>query len=141
MIRTSKRSFVTLDGLRGIAALAIVTRHAIFVPLPGAESPTSVGPFFESYLAVDFFRAERFCPGSCLWAAPSGRHVRAPLYDAEKHSALSSLPLSAGDICDSRFETIGSRRHQSDALPSIASQHRFVPAQRSATCRSDEGIG
>lgn len=62
----SSRAFVTLDGLRGIAALAVVTRHApdffksisIYVPAqePGGQ-PVSVGPFFESYLAVDFFFA------------------------------------------------------------------------------------
>ncbi len=43
---STKRSFVTLDGLRGIAAFAVVTRHV-----------NSVNPFFESYLAVDFFFA------------------------------------------------------------------------------------
>lgn len=43
----SKRSFITLDGLRGIAALAVITRHA--------PAYFSIGPFFESYLAVDFF--------------------------------------------------------------------------------------
>lgn len=40
-----KRSFVTLDGLRGIAALAVLTLHV----------PYFRHPFFESYLAVDFF--------------------------------------------------------------------------------------
>jgi peptidoglycan/LPS O-acetylase OafA/YrhL len=60
----SDRSFVTLDGLRGIAALAIVTRHApdffrsisinVF-PLDGSNVSIPVGPFRESYLAVDFF--------------------------------------------------------------------------------------
>jgi peptidoglycan/LPS O-acetylase OafA/YrhL len=57
---STKRSFVTLDGLRGIAALAVVTRHApayfasvsIYVT---SDAGTPVGPFFESYLAVDFF--------------------------------------------------------------------------------------
>lgn len=62
----STRSFVTLDGLRGIAALAVVTRHApaffssisIYVlPLDGSKVPILVGPFRESYLAVDFFFA------------------------------------------------------------------------------------
>ena len=62
MLKT-QRSFTTLDGLRGIAALAVITRHAaayfssvsIYV-LPNAGAPPiSVGPFFESYLAVDFF--------------------------------------------------------------------------------------
>jgi peptidoglycan/LPS O-acetylase OafA/YrhL len=41
-----KRSFVTLDGLRGIAALGIISRHS---PAYFANG------FFESYLAVDFF--------------------------------------------------------------------------------------
>ena len=61
------RSFVTLDGLRGVAALFVVARHAptffssvsIYV-LPSPEVapiPMSIGPFFESYLAVDFFFA------------------------------------------------------------------------------------
>ena len=45
MLINNRRSFVTLDGLRGIAALAVVTRHA----------PYFRNPFFESYLAVDFF--------------------------------------------------------------------------------------
>jgi peptidoglycan/LPS O-acetylase OafA/YrhL len=58
----SKRTFVTLDGLRGIAALAIVARHApvlfnsvsIYVQ-SDIGKPTAL--FFESYLAVDFFVA------------------------------------------------------------------------------------
>ena len=62
----AKRTFVTLDGLRGVAALAVVTSHApaffasISVHVPQTDitkaSPV-VGPFFESYLAVDFFFA------------------------------------------------------------------------------------
>jgi peptidoglycan/LPS O-acetylase OafA/YrhL len=40
-----ERCFVTLDGLRGIAALTIVIRHVHYFR----------SPFFESYLAVDFF--------------------------------------------------------------------------------------
>jgi peptidoglycan/LPS O-acetylase OafA/YrhL len=60
----SKRAFVTLDGLRGIAALAIVARHApvffnsvsIYVQ-SDIGKPIALGPFFESYLAVDFFFA------------------------------------------------------------------------------------
>ena len=56
--------FTTLDGLRGVAAAAVVTRHATdyfswgsqYIPSlkPGAP-PVPVGPLFESYLAVDFF--------------------------------------------------------------------------------------
>jgi peptidoglycan/LPS O-acetylase OafA/YrhL len=61
---SNRRAFVTLDGLRGIAALAVVTRHAgvlfssvsVYVARPGG-SVDPVGPFFESYLAVDFFFA------------------------------------------------------------------------------------
>ena len=61
---TSQRDFVTLDGLRGIAALAVVTRHApdffqsisiLIQPADLTKPAISVGPFFESYLAVDFF--------------------------------------------------------------------------------------
>jgi peptidoglycan/LPS O-acetylase OafA/YrhL len=56
-LAVSKHDFVTLDGLRGIAAIAIVTRHcpvfwqsvSILGQLP------EFGPLFESYLAVDFF--------------------------------------------------------------------------------------
>jgi peptidoglycan/LPS O-acetylase OafA/YrhL len=60
----NKRSFITLDGLRGIAALAIVTVHApayfasvsTYVEFAGTAKPAVVvGPFFEVYLAVDFF--------------------------------------------------------------------------------------
>lgn len=57
------RSFVTLDGLRGIAALAVITRHAgIYIESvsirPDIHMPQYfIGPFFESYLAVDFFFA------------------------------------------------------------------------------------
>jgi peptidoglycan/LPS O-acetylase OafA/YrhL len=46
------RAFVTLDGLRGVAALAIAARHAPFLWGP-KEYPQNL--FFESYLAVDFF--------------------------------------------------------------------------------------
>jgi peptidoglycan/LPS O-acetylase OafA/YrhL len=58
------RSFTTLDGLRGIAALAVIARHApayfasvsLYVRSPDVGAPPiSLGPFFESYLAVDFF--------------------------------------------------------------------------------------
>jgi peptidoglycan/LPS O-acetylase OafA/YrhL len=60
-----QRAFTTLDGLRGIAALAVLTRHApeffgafsIYVASPETGELTPVGPFFESYLAVDFFFA------------------------------------------------------------------------------------
>lgn len=45
------RAFVTLDGLRGIAALAIAARHAPFL-WPSAY-PTGI--LQRSYLAVDFF--------------------------------------------------------------------------------------
>jgi peptidoglycan/LPS O-acetylase OafA/YrhL len=45
---TSKHDFVTLDGLRGIAAVAIVTYH-----FPAFWQHTVT--LFESYLAVDFF--------------------------------------------------------------------------------------
>ena len=47
--------FATLDGLRGIAALAIVTRHAIGLFGFDPAGPVASGPFPESYLAVDFF--------------------------------------------------------------------------------------
>jgi peptidoglycan/LPS O-acetylase OafA/YrhL len=54
--------FATLDGLRGIAALAVITRHApqffrsISILIPQQDGTISlVGPFYESYLAVDFF--------------------------------------------------------------------------------------
>jgi peptidoglycan/LPS O-acetylase OafA/YrhL len=50
----SKHAFVTLDGLRGIAAAAIVIRHSpeFFLPLTPKGSSTLL---FENYLAVDFF--------------------------------------------------------------------------------------
>jgi peptidoglycan/LPS O-acetylase OafA/YrhL len=57
-----RRTFVALDGLRGIAALAIATRHApeFFQSIslyahPAGRPSYPVGPFFEGYLAVDFF--------------------------------------------------------------------------------------
>ena len=45
------RTFVTLDGLRGFAAIAIAIRHAPF--LWKSNYPTTI--LHESYLAVDFF--------------------------------------------------------------------------------------
>src|SRR5689334_22879226 len=60
------RDFITLDGLRGLAAAAIATRHTyvFFEPITtyGRIPDVSghlpqVGPLFESYLAVDFFFA------------------------------------------------------------------------------------
>jgi peptidoglycan/LPS O-acetylase OafA/YrhL len=52
----SERSFVTLDGLRAVAAFFVITFHApaFFTP-PGEASGSHA--FFESYLAVDFFFA------------------------------------------------------------------------------------
>lgn len=44
-LKEKQRSFVTLDGLRGAAAVTIVTRHIEYFQ----------SRFFESYLAVDFF--------------------------------------------------------------------------------------
>jgi peptidoglycan/LPS O-acetylase OafA/YrhL len=57
-----QRQFVTLDGLRGVAAVTVVTRHApIFFASVSVYSDSAaripLGPFFESYLAVDFFFA------------------------------------------------------------------------------------
>ena len=50
---SERRSFITLDGLRGVAALALVARHApAFFGSPDGPSNTL---FYESYLAVDFF--------------------------------------------------------------------------------------
>jgi peptidoglycan/LPS O-acetylase OafA/YrhL len=49
--RDHEKLFVTLDGLRGVAALAIAIRHAPFLWPQGY--PTAL--FSESYLAVDFF--------------------------------------------------------------------------------------
>jgi peptidoglycan/LPS O-acetylase OafA/YrhL len=77
----SKRSFVTLDGLRGIAALAVITRHApaffasisIYVQPPGEKALVPVGPFFESYLSVDFF----FALSGFVLAHAYGRRLRA----------------------------------------------------------------
>lgn len=63
-MRETKRSFTTLDGLRGIAALAVISGHApaYFADVSlyahfadTAKSPIPVGPFYENYLAVDFF--------------------------------------------------------------------------------------
>ena len=60
----SEHDFVTLDGLRGVAAVAIVTRHCpvfwntvtAYGTVPNIAGHLSeVGPLFESYLAVDFF--------------------------------------------------------------------------------------
>jgi peptidoglycan/LPS O-acetylase OafA/YrhL len=48
---SSTRSFVTLDGLRGLAAIAIAIRHVPYLWPEG--SPTGI--LRESYLAVDFF--------------------------------------------------------------------------------------
>jgi len=60
----AKHDFVTLDGLRGVAAIAIVTRHSpafwhsvtAYGSIPDAAGRLpEVRPLFESYLAVDFF--------------------------------------------------------------------------------------
>lgn len=61
----SKRAFVTLDGLRGIAALAVLTRH----------TPYFRSPFFESYLAVDFF----FVLSGFVLAHAYGKRLRSNL--------------------------------------------------------------
>jgi peptidoglycan/LPS O-acetylase OafA/YrhL len=46
------RSFVTLDGLRGVAAIVVAARH---VPFLWSQTGAPAQWFFESYLAVDFF--------------------------------------------------------------------------------------
>ncbi len=51
----AQREFVTLDGLRGVAAIMIVIRHAPPFLWQNLTGPTGV--FWESYLAVDFFFA------------------------------------------------------------------------------------
>ena len=85
---SSPRAFITLDGLRGIAALAIAARHAPF--LWSAGYPTGV--LQKSYLAVDFFfvlsgfvlthaYAERFETGLTARQFMTARLVRVyPLY-------------------------------------------------------------
>lgn len=112
----AKRSFVTLDGLRGIAALAVVTRHApayfatrsIYVGM----AASSVGPFFESYLAVDFFfvlsgfvlanaYGQRFCEGLTAGQFITLRFIRLyPLYllALAVSALLSWRQLVHGDI-------------------------------------------
>lgn len=54
-IAPGRRSFVTLDALRGVAAIMIVIRHAPPFLWQNPYGPTGV--FWESYLAVDFFFA------------------------------------------------------------------------------------
>jgi peptidoglycan/LPS O-acetylase OafA/YrhL len=51
-----QREFVTLDGLRGVAAFAVVAGHLA----NGRE--TAGGLLVEYYLAVDFFFALSVCP-------------------------------------------------------------------------------
>ncbi len=51
----SRREFITLDALRGVAAIMIVIRHAPPFLWQNPAGPT--GLFWESYLAVDFFFA------------------------------------------------------------------------------------
>ena len=82
------RTFITLDGLRGVAALAVATRHAPF--LWQAGHPT--GFLYESYLSVDFFFVlsgfvlayaydERFRTGMSARQFMSARLIRLyPLY-------------------------------------------------------------
>ena len=106
------RSFVTLDGMRGIAAIAIVTRHApdffqsiSLFTYPEGRAPYPIGPFFEGYLAVDFFfvlsgfvlayaYGERLRAGMTAGEFMSLRLVRLyPLYLlAVALSAITALP-------------------------------------------------
>lgn len=51
MISTTKRHFLALDGLRGVAALAVVTFHFMEI-LIGNYSKLWIG---HGWLAVDFF--------------------------------------------------------------------------------------
>jgi peptidoglycan/LPS O-acetylase OafA/YrhL len=53
---SEQRKFIVLDCLRGIAALLVLTRHApAFLYLVPPEGGLPGPPFFETYLAVDFF--------------------------------------------------------------------------------------
>jgi peptidoglycan/LPS O-acetylase OafA/YrhL len=79
---------LTLDGLRGVAALAVAVRHAPFLWIFGY--PTQL--FHESYLSVDFFFVlsgfvltyaydDRFRAGMSVWKFISVRLIRLyPLY-------------------------------------------------------------
>lgn len=81
--RSSER-FLVLDGLRGAAALLIITDHVL--------SPTMMAMFPGRYLAVDFFfvlsgfvlahvYGERLCGGASPWAFLRARVIRFyPLY-------------------------------------------------------------
>jgi peptidoglycan/LPS O-acetylase OafA/YrhL len=61
ILRASKHDFITLDGLRGVAAVAIVIGHCpeFFPSITAYGYPPEVTPeaglLFENYLAVDFF--------------------------------------------------------------------------------------
>jgi peptidoglycan/LPS O-acetylase OafA/YrhL len=93
------RTYRTLDGLRGVAALMVVTRHA------GQVFPAN--PFPESFLAVDLFfllsgfvvaaaYEERLLAGQPLWGFMRVRLVRLyPLYAAGLGLGLFAHLLAA----------------------------------------------
>ncbi len=95
-------AYRTLDGLRGVAALIVVTRHAGDV-VPGDLCP-------ESFLAVDLFfllsgfvvalaYEQRLLAGRSLWSFMRTRLIRLyPLYALGLGLGLAARPASGGAV-------------------------------------------
>lgn len=105
------RTFVTLDGLRGFAAIAIAIRHAPF--LWKSDYPTTI--LQESYLAGVFFfvlsgfvlayaYSDRFSTGMSTRQFMIARLIR--LYPLYLLAFIISLTMAAGQLLYGKIDTI-----------------------------------
>lgn len=131
-----QRTFVALDGLRGIAALVIATRHApeffrsisVYIH-PVGNAPYPVGPFFEGYLAVDFF----FTLSGFVLAHAYGERLRAGMTARQlMHARMVRLyPLSLLSVLLGAIVVVPEYLHDGLALPiaiSLLAAALFLPS-------------
>jgi peptidoglycan/LPS O-acetylase OafA/YrhL len=106
-LRDDKRTFVTLDGLRGVAAFAILARHTLSRDL-----------LFESYLAVDFF----FVLSGFVLAHAYGKRLRGEMSPAAfmKVRLIRLYPLYALALALSTVPILTQYLHGNPPLPGIA---------------------
>jgi peptidoglycan/LPS O-acetylase OafA/YrhL len=106
-LRDDKRTFVTLDGLRGVAAFAVLVRHTLTYNL-----------LFESYLAVDFF----FVLSGFVLEHAYGKRLRGEMSPAAfmKVRLIRLYPLYALALALSTVPTLTQYLHGNPPAPGVA---------------------